>query len=84
MTFGAGSGVWGDIAGVDRNRGTRLVAMAVERGVNLIDTADVYSQGRSEEVVGRVLKALRLSTSGSRRSKRRSSSARWAANWPTA
>ncbi|MDR8786562.1 aldo/keto reductase [Burkholderia multivorans] len=43
MTFGAGSDIWGDIAGLDRDQGTRLVAMAVERGVNLIDTADVYT-----------------------------------------
>ncbi|WP_155636662.1 aldo/keto reductase [Burkholderia multivorans] len=50
MTFGAGSGVWGDIAGVDRNRGTRLVAMAVERGVNLIDTADVYTTNAIESL----------------------------------
>jgi aryl-alcohol dehydrogenase-like predicted oxidoreductase len=32
----------------------------VERGVNLIDTADVYSQGRSEEVLGQVLRAQHL------------------------
>ncbi|WP_244143104.1 hypothetical protein [Burkholderia multivorans] len=32
MTFGAGSGIWGDIAGLDSDQGTRLVAMAVERG----------------------------------------------------
>ena len=51
MTFGAGSGIWGNIAGLDSDQGARLVAMAVERGVNLIDTADAYSQGRSEEVV---------------------------------
>lgn len=60
MTFGAGSGIWGDIAGMDLDQATRLVAIAVEHGVNLIDTADVYSQGRSEEVVGQVLRTLSL------------------------
>jgi len=60
MTFGAGSGIWGAIAGLDSDQAGRLVAMAVERGVNLIDTADVYSQGRSEEVLGQVLAAQRL------------------------
>jgi aryl-alcohol dehydrogenase-like predicted oxidoreductase len=60
MTFGAGSGIWANIAGLDSNQACRLVAMALERGVNLIDTADVYSQGRSEEVVGHVFKALKL------------------------
>ena len=48
MTFGAGTGIWGEIAGLDRAQATRLVAMAVERGINLIDTADAYSQGHSE------------------------------------
>lgn len=60
MTFGAGSGIWGNIAGLDQHQAARLVAMAVERGVNLIDTADAYSQGRSEEIVGQVLNTLAL------------------------
>ena len=42
MTFGTGSGIWGEIAGLDRAQATRLVAAAVDQGVNLIDTADVY------------------------------------------
>jgi aryl-alcohol dehydrogenase-like predicted oxidoreductase len=63
MTFGAGSGIWANIAGLDSDQASRLVAMALERGVNLIDTADVYSQGRSEEVLGHVLKALKLDES---------------------
>src|SRR5690606_10029169 len=33
----------------------RIVASAREAGVNFIDTADVYNQGRSEEVVGQLL-----------------------------
>jgi aryl-alcohol dehydrogenase-like predicted oxidoreductase len=38
---------------VSPHRGREIPsAMAVERGVNLIDTADAYSQGRSDEVVG--------------------------------
>lgn len=63
MTFGAGSGVWADIAGLDNDQATRLVAMALERGVNLIDTADAYSQGRSEEIVGHALRSLSLDES---------------------
>ncbi|NKJ49824.1 aldo/keto reductase [Burkholderia sp. SG-MS1] len=63
MTFGAGSGIWGDIAGLDRVQATELVAMAVERGINLIDTADVYSQGHSETVVGQALADLGLDES---------------------
>jgi aryl-alcohol dehydrogenase-like predicted oxidoreductase len=63
MTFGAGTGIWGEIAGLDRAQATQLVAMAVERGINLIDTADAYSQGQSETVVGQVLADLGLDES---------------------
>jgi aryl-alcohol dehydrogenase-like predicted oxidoreductase len=60
MTFGAGSGIWGHIAGLDQAQASRLVGTAVEQGVNLIDTADAYSQGQSEQVLGQVLKELGL------------------------
>lgn len=63
MTFGTGSGIWGEIAGLDRAQATRLVAASVDQGVNLIDTADVYSQGQSEIVVGQVLADLGLDES---------------------
>jgi aryl-alcohol dehydrogenase-like predicted oxidoreductase len=63
MTFGAGTGIWGEIAGLDRGEATRLVAMAVDRGINLIDTADAYSQGQSEVVVGQALADLGLDES---------------------
>jgi aryl-alcohol dehydrogenase-like predicted oxidoreductase len=63
MTFGAGTGIWQSIAGLDREQATRLVALAVERGVNLIDTADAYSQGQSEQRVGEALTALGLDES---------------------
>lgn len=42
ITFGAGSGIWANIAGLDSEQATRLVAMALERSVNLFDTADAY------------------------------------------
>jgi aryl-alcohol dehydrogenase-like predicted oxidoreductase len=63
MTFGAGTGIWGEIAGLDRAQATPLVAMAVERGINLIDTADAYSQGHSEALVGQALADLGLDES---------------------
>jgi aryl-alcohol dehydrogenase-like predicted oxidoreductase len=58
MTFG-GSGVLSlrDGGGVDAAR--RLVDIALDAGVNLIDTADVYSQGVSEEIVGEVVRGRR-------------------------
>ena len=63
MTFGAGTGIWGEIAGLDHAQATRLVALAVERGINLIDTAAAYSQGHSEAVVGQALAELGLDES---------------------
>ncbi|RKF30552.1 aldo/keto reductase [Paraburkholderia fungorum] len=60
MTFGSGDGIWASIAGLSRDQASRLVSIAVEHGVNLIDTADAYSQGQSEQVVGQVLTDLGL------------------------
>ncbi len=37
----------------------RIIRKAGDQGINFIDTADVYTQGRSEEIVGRALKANR-------------------------
>ncbi|MGF6241840.1 MULTISPECIES: aldo/keto reductase [Paraburkholderia] len=60
MTFGAGEGIWATIAGLNREQAARLVGLALDNGVNLIDTADAYSQGQSEVVVGQVLADLGL------------------------
>ena len=38
---------------------TRIVKLALERGINFIDTADVYSLGESETLVGNALKGMR-------------------------
>ena len=43
----------------DRVEAERIVAHAHEHGVNFIDTADVYSVGRSEEIVGELIKPQR-------------------------
>jgi aryl-alcohol dehydrogenase-like predicted oxidoreductase len=37
----------------------RFVDLALERGVNLVDTADVYSNGLSEEILGKVIDGRR-------------------------
>jgi aryl-alcohol dehydrogenase-like predicted oxidoreductase len=52
-----GAMMFGDQA--DEEASLRIVAKAREAGVNFIDTADAYSAGRSEEIVGRALKADR-------------------------
>ena len=41
----------------DEPTAARIIAKAGEAGVNFIDTADVYTEGRSEEIVGRAIKA---------------------------
>jgi aryl-alcohol dehydrogenase-like predicted oxidoreductase len=48
MMFGA----WGN---PDHDESVRIVHRALDAGINFIDTADVYSRGESEEIVGRAL-----------------------------
>ena len=60
MTFHGGSagGMWRNIGTLDQNASTKLVARALEAGVNFIDTANVYSEGQSEIQVGQALRDL--------------------------
>ena len=61
LGFGAmritGKGIWGEPA--DRPEALRVLRRLPELEVNFIDTADVYNQGRSEEVVGQLLAGQR-------------------------
>jgi aryl-alcohol dehydrogenase-like predicted oxidoreductase len=43
----------------DHADGIRIIHRALDEGVNAIDTADVYSQGESEEIVGKALRGRR-------------------------
>jgi aryl-alcohol dehydrogenase-like predicted oxidoreductase len=45
-------GEWGD---PDPENGIRIIHRALDAGINFIDTADVYSRGGSEEIVGKAL-----------------------------
>jgi aryl-alcohol dehydrogenase-like predicted oxidoreductase len=58
MTFG-GSGAFRDVGSTDRDGARRIVDRSLDAGVNLIDTADVYSSGLSEEIVGSVIEGRR-------------------------
>ena len=58
MTFGSGDGMWSTVAGVSQEGVTDLIKTAFERGINFIDTADFYSNGRSEVVTGNALKMI--------------------------
>ena len=58
MTFGEAQGRFGPIAGLDLAASTALVRQAIDAGINFIDTANVYSDGRSEEILGQALRDL--------------------------
>jgi aryl-alcohol dehydrogenase-like predicted oxidoreductase len=57
MTFG-GRGFWRAIGQLDQDATTALVRAALDAGVNFLDTADVYSEGESERLLGRALKDI--------------------------
>jgi aryl-alcohol dehydrogenase-like predicted oxidoreductase len=56
MTFGSG---FAPITKVDEALAHRLVHRALDAGVNLIDTADTYANGASEEILGRAVRGRR-------------------------
>ncbi|HSY08131.1 MAG TPA: aldo/keto reductase [Steroidobacteraceae bacterium] len=60
MTFSNGEGFWGAIGNTDQATATGIVKSALDRGVNFIDTADVYSNGLAESMTGQALKSLGL------------------------
>lgn len=57
MTFG-GDGYWEAIGKLQQEDGTALVKTAWESGINFFDTANVYSYGKSEEILGQAIKDL--------------------------
>jgi aryl-alcohol dehydrogenase-like predicted oxidoreductase len=57
MTFG-GDGFWKVIGALEQESVTKLVKSAFDKGVTFIDTADIYSNGMSEEVTGKAIKGL--------------------------
>jgi aryl-alcohol dehydrogenase-like predicted oxidoreductase len=58
MTFG-GSGDFAAVGSTDVQAARRQLDLCRDHGVNLIDTADVYSRGRSEEIVGEAVEGQR-------------------------
>ncbi|SDT68508.1 Predicted oxidoreductase [Mucilaginibacter mallensis] len=57
MTFGDHP-VYKELGGLDQVQANTLVKQAVDAGINFIDTANVYSAGRSEEITGQAIKDL--------------------------
>src|SRR3954469_4517033 len=58
MTFG-GHGMFASVGDTDLDGARRQLDLCLEAGVNLVDTANVYSQGVSEEIVGQALEGRR-------------------------
>ncbi|MFW3613471.1 aldo/keto reductase [Billgrantia antri] len=58
MTFGGEGELWSKIGDLQQSDAERLIARALEAGINFIDTADVYSEGLSERMTGQALKNL--------------------------
>lgn len=57
VTFGgSGPRAWGS---TDVKGATRLVDVCLEHGLSMFDTADVYNQGKSEEILGAAIKGRR-------------------------
>jgi len=54
MTFGSNSRMK-QIGSVDQQAADKIVAMALDGGINFFDTADLYSEGQSEEILGKAL-----------------------------
>jgi len=58
-SIGLGTMVLGPWGNGDRDECTRIIHRAIDAGVNLVDTADVYGFGESEEIVGEALRGRR-------------------------
>ncbi|MFE6027699.1 aldo/keto reductase [Streptomyces niveus] len=54
-----GAMMFGAIGNPDHDDSVRIIHKALDAGVNFIDTADAYSRGESEEIVGKALKGGR-------------------------
>jgi aryl-alcohol dehydrogenase-like predicted oxidoreductase len=54
MTFG-GKGYWTNIGQVQQKEADEMINIAIDGGINFFDTADVYSEGWSEEILGKAL-----------------------------
>ncbi|VTU39298.1 L-glyceraldehyde 3-phosphate reductase [Variovorax sp. PBL-H6] len=60
MTFGGEGGMWGQIGRLQQGQVDELVGRALDAGINFIDTANVYADGRSEIMTGQALRNLQV------------------------
>ena len=54
-----GAMMFGGIGNPDHDDGVRIIHKALDAGINFVDTADMYSRGESEQIVGKALKGRR-------------------------
>ena len=54
-----GAMMFGGMGNADHDDSIRIIHKALDAGINFIDTADRYSQGESEKIVGKALKGRR-------------------------
>jgi len=59
MTFGGRGQMWEVIGGLEQSEVDAIVHRSLDAGINFIDTADVYSAGESETMVGKALQGRR-------------------------
>lgn len=58
MTFG-GKGKFAFVGNTDQSGATRMIEIALDAGVNMLDTSDQYSTGTCEEIIGEAIKGKR-------------------------
>ena len=55
MTFGQGTLIGELVNNIDQKTADRMVGMALDAGINFFDTADMYTSGQSEIMLGKAL-----------------------------
>src|ERR1700726_4431841 len=60
MTFGDGRGIFKGISSVGQAAADVLVKTSMDGGINFFDTADIYTEGESEKILGQSLKNLNI------------------------
>src|SRR5258705_12674465 len=60
MTFGDGRGLFKGISAVGQAGADELVETSIDSGINFFDTADNYTEGESEKILGQSLKNLNI------------------------
>jgi len=57
--YALGAMMFGSLGNPDHDDSVRIIHRALDAGINFVDTADIYSSGESEEIVGKALKGRR-------------------------